>query len=48
MDQFHVLKKLGSGYASSVYLGTCRQTGLQVSPQRAYTAFSVPQEPSRA
>ncbi len=30
VDQFHLLRKVGSGYASTVYLGTCRTTGNQV------------------
>ncbi|GIL46559.1 hypothetical protein Vafri_3538 [Volvox africanus] len=31
IDQFHLLRKVGSGYASTVYLGTCRTTGNQVA-----------------
>lgn len=31
IDQFHLMKKIGSGYASTVYLATCRTTGNQVA-----------------
>ncbi|KAG2453438.1 hypothetical protein HYH02_001661 [Chlamydomonas schloesseri] len=31
VDQFHLLRKVGSGYASTVYLGTCRTSGNQVA-----------------
>ena len=31
IDQFHLLKKIGSGYASTVYLATCRTTGNQAA-----------------
>ncbi|KAL6757666.1 hypothetical protein V8C86DRAFT_2616161 [Haematococcus lacustris] len=31
IDAFSLLKKLGSGYASTVYLGSCRTTGHQVA-----------------
>ncbi|GFR43872.1 hypothetical protein Agub_g5001, partial [Astrephomene gubernaculifera] len=31
VDHFHLLRKVGSGYASTVYLGTCRTTGNQVA-----------------
>ena len=31
IDQFHLVKKIGSGYASTVYLATCRSSGNQVA-----------------
>ncbi|KAG2498844.1 hypothetical protein HYH03_003036 [Edaphochlamys debaryana] len=31
VDSFHLLRKVGSGYASTVYLGTCRHSGNQVA-----------------
>ncbi|GAX74015.1 hypothetical protein CEUSTIGMA_g1465.t1 [Chlamydomonas eustigma] len=31
IDQFHLMKKIGSGYASTVYLASCRTSGLQVA-----------------
>lgn len=31
IDQFHLLRKIGSGYASTVYYGTCRATSNQVA-----------------
>lgn len=31
IEQFHLVRKLGSGYASTVYLATCRHTGNQVA-----------------
>jgi aurora kinase len=29
VEQFHLMKKIGSGYASTVYLGQCKTTGVQ-------------------
>ncbi len=31
VDQFHLVKKIGSGYASTVYLAQCKATGNQVA-----------------
>ncbi len=31
IDQFHLMKKIGSGYASTVYLASCRSSGNQVA-----------------
>lgn len=31
IDQFHLVKKIGSGYASTVYLASCKISGNQVA-----------------
>lgn len=35
LDQFELQRKIGGGYASTVYLAQCRASGMQVSSSRS-------------